>query len=514
MANRPIRMSKLRQVLRLHCQGQNKLQISRTAGVSRNTLKKYLKIFLELKVTLEEIERLNDRDLDELFNDEPQPVASEKLSNIYKYFKEHEKRLAKRGVTITTLYEEYRKANPEGYHQTAFYRHFHLWKKRTETTMHIEHKAGDKMYIDFAGEKQKIVDKLTGEIQTKEVFVAILGASQLIYVEAIDSQKIEDVIPACENALHFFGGSPNAIVPDNFKAAVVKSNRYEPRINENFEAFAQHYSMAVLPARAYKPKDKAHVENAVKIIYRRIYANLPDELKGSNEELNAAMWEELETLNTKTLTGKSYSRRQQFEEMERSTLHPLPQLRFELRKMTQVTVMKNGHVCLSQDKHYYSVPYSFIGRKVRLFYSRSKVEVFYKYDLIAAHKRLRSPHNYTTDTTHMATQHRVLSDWNPEFFRARAQEIHTDVAYYIDQVLVRKSHPEQAYKSCQGILMFAKKVGNDRLIKACQRAHEYGLYHYRIIENILTRGLDKFDDDATSSSMPSHENIRGENYYQ
>lgn len=514
MANKPLRMSKIRQVIKLHCQGQKKLQISSVTGVSRNTVKKYLRIFTELKVTAEEIERLSEKDLNDLFCDEPAPVHSEKHDTIYQYFEKNEKKLRKRGVTAMHLWESYIAEHPQGYRQTAFYRHFNIWKKRNSTTMHIEHKAGDKMYIDFAGEKMRIVDKETGEITEVEVFVAILGASQLTYVEAVPSQKVEDLIAACENALYYFGGSPNAIVPDNLKSAVIKSNRYEPHINENFEAFAHHYSMAVLPARPYKPKDKAHVENAVKIAYQRIYANLGEELCTSLEELNRLLWIELEKLNSKALTGKNYSRREQFEDFERSALAPLPEMRFELRKMNQVTVSKNGHVCLSSDKHYYSVPYTFIGRKVRLFYSHSKVEVYYKHDVIASHKRIRSPHNYTTDPAHMATQHRVLADWNPDFFRARALEIHPDVAYYIDQVLMKKQHPEQAYKTCQGILSYAKRVGNDRLIKACQRAHEYGLYHFRIIENILTRGLDQSNDEESSSSMPSHGNIRGKNYYK
>lgn len=507
-------MSKLRQVLKLHCQGQNKLQIATSTGISRNTVKRYLKIFIDLETTWEEIERLSDKDLDELFCRDPEPVASEKLPELYRYFEQNEKKLRRRGTTILLLYEEYRACHPEGYGKTGFYSHFTHWKKRAEPTMHIEHKAGDKMFVDFAGEKLSIVDPRSGEITQMEVFVSILGASQLVYVEAVETQKMEDVIMAAEHALHYYGGAPKAIVPDNLKSAVIKSNRYEPRLNENFESFAQHYGMSVLPARAYKPRDKAHVENAVRISYRRIYANLPETLFTSPEELNAALWSELEKLNNKMLTGRSCSRRDQFNEMEKNVLQPLAQLPYEMKKVNEVTVMKNGHVCLSEDKHYYSVPYTFIGRKVRLIYSRSMVEVFYKYDRIAAHKRIRSPHNYTTDSSHMATQHKIFAEWNPDYFRARARDIHADVEFYIEQVLLKKQHPEQAYKSCQGILSFARRVGNDRLIKACRRAHEYGLYHFRIIENILSRGLDRYDEEPSPLTMPTHENIRGEDYYQ
>ncbi len=182
--------------------------------------------------------------------------------------------------------------------------------------------------------------------------------------------------------------------------------------------------------------------------------------------------------------------------------------------MAQVTVMKNGHVILNEDKNYCRVTFTFIGRKARLLYSKSKVEVYYKYDMIAVHIHIHSPHNYTSDPSHMATGHRVLVDWNPDLFLSRAREIHPDVAFYIDQVLLKKKHPEQAYKSCQGILSYARKVGNERLIKACRRAHEYGLYNFRIIENILTHGLDRHDDDLSPTQMLDQESIRGKSYYE
>jgi hypothetical protein len=201
--------------------------------------------------------------------------------------------------------------------------------------------------------------------------------------------------------------------------------------------------------------------------------------------------------------------------MEKKTLQPLPQNRYELRRSLLATAMKNGHVCLSVDKHYYSVPFTYISKKVRILYSKSLVEIFYKYELIATHPRIRSAHNYTTDAIHMATQHRILAEWNPDYFLALAHAIGTDVEYYIGQVLLKKQHPEQAYKSCQGILSFAKRVGHERLIKACSRAHAYGIYHFRAIEEILKKGLDLFDaENDEPQTMPKHDNIRGENYYQ
>jgi hypothetical protein len=199
--------------------------------------------------------------------------------------------------------------------------------------------------------------------------------------------------------------------------------------------------------------------------------------------------------------------------MEKQLLQPLPPMRFEMRDHVIVTVMKTGHVCLHCDKHYYSVPYENIGNKVKLFYSKSRVEIYYKYKLIGSHARLKSPHNHTTDPTHMASYHQYLTDWNPGRFIAEANKIHSDVGYYIEQVILKKPHPEQAYKSCQGILSFSKRLGNERLIRACQRAHQYGIYHYRIIENILQRNLDQNDMEEDTLPMPTHDNIRGKEYF-
>ena len=379
--------------------------------------------------------------------------------------------------------------------------------------MHMEHTVGDKMHVDFAGATLSYVDKDTGEIKAAQVFVAILGWSQYAYVEAMQSQTIEDFVAACENALHYFKGVPLAIVPDNLKSAVLKASNYEPTVNENFKAFADHYGIAILPARSRKPQDKAHVENMVKLSYQKIYTNLPEKEILSLEVLNGQIKQHLAALNDATLTGKECSRTDQWM-MELPSLHPLAATTYEMRKIKQVTVMKNGHVYLTEDQHYYSVPYELIGKKLKLQYSRSQVDLYLNYELIATHKRIRSPHNYTTDPLHMPAQHRYVTEWSPSFFMEKAKKIDPVVEYYISQVLAKKQHPEQAYKSCMGILSFAKRVGNIRLIKACNRAHEIGYYNYKIIEDILKNNLDRYDEDKEPAPVPAHDNIQGGNYYQ
>jgi transposase len=414
------------------------------------------------------------------------------------------------------LWEAYRKEFPDGFQYTQFCFYYNQWKARVNPTMHLDHKAGDKLYVDFAGEKLSITDKESGEIIEVEVFVAILGASQLTYVEAVSSQQKEDFIAACEEALHYYGGVPSAIVPDNLKAAVTKSNRYEPTLNETFADFADHYATTILPARAYRPRDKALVEGAVKIVYSRIYAPVRKVVYHTLAELNTAIKAALEVHNSQPLKGRNYSRRLQFEEVERETLSPLPALRYEFKKQHQATVMKNGHVCLGVDKHYYSVPYRFIGKKVKILYSRSSIEVYYHYERIAMHKRIKSPYSYTTDKDHLATTHRFMTEWTPDRFLEWAASIHEDVRLYILKILDRKQHPEQAYRSCVGILGFAKKAGNERLTSACRRALGYGLYNYKTIQQILENKMDQYEDSlfADELPMPNHDNIRGEDYYK
>lgn len=515
MANTPINMNKVRHILRLHSQGCKKLQIAEQTGISRNTIKKYLKEFRDSGLSFEEINVLSDKDLEDLFVKPSDRIPlNNKLQHLLSLFPAMDKELKRKGVTRQLLWQTYKEQYPSGLGRSQFNSYFSAWKAQVNPSMRMEHKVGDKLYVDFAGEKLPIIDKKTGEVQDVEVFVAILGASQLTYVEAVMTQQKEDFIAACEGALYYYGGVPAAIVPDNLKSAVTKSSKYEPVLNETFADFAEHYSTTILPARAYRPRDKALVENAVKIIYTRIYAKIKQNEHYSLDELNAAIRTELEAHNSLLLTGKNYSRRQQFEEVERVVLRPLPPLRYELKKHVFVTVMKNGHVALAPDKHYYSVPYRFIGRKVKLLYSRHSVEVYYNYERIALHKRLKSPYGYTTDKDHLASAHRFVSDWTPERFVSWAESIHEDVKLYILKVLDRKQHPEQAYKSCVGILSLGKKAGQDRLIKACQRALGYGMYNYKTIQKILEKGLDQNEDDTEQLQMPQHDNIRGEGYYQ
>jgi hypothetical protein len=305
-----------------------------------------------------------------------------------------------------------------------------------------------------------------------------------------------------------------AIVPDNLRSAVTKSDRYEPTLNQAFENFASHYSTTILPARVYKPKDKAIVEGAVRIAYTRIYSVLDAKVFHTLQEMNDAIRVIMETYNDINLTDRPYGRREQFEDIERNALQPLPAFPFLFKRQQHVTVSVNGHVCLKEDKHYYSVLYLFIGKKVKLLYTSTQVEIYHNYTLLTVHERDRKQYGYTTNKEHLASTHKYLTDWNPERFINWAATIDKSVKVFIIGLMESKSHPEQAYKACQGVLGYERKVGRERLTNACKRSIEYGNYSYRSIKTILENKLDQEAYTELLTEIPQHENIRGENYYQ
>ena len=505
-------MSKLKSILRLYTQGHSKVGISKSLRVSRNTVKRYIRRFNELKISYDDLLNKQDKTLHELFQLPVEKELPERLQQLHRFFPYVEKEIKRPGVTRKLLWEEYIGKHPDGYASTQFNEYFNRWRGTTKPSMRVEHKAGDKLYIDYAGKKLGYIEQATGEVVEAEIFVSILGASQLIYVEASASQRKEDFITSVENALQFYGGVPKAIVPDNLKSAVKKSHRYEPDLNELFEDFAEHYDTVILPTRVYKPKDKALVEGAVKIVYTAIFTALRNNQYYSLAELNAAIHRELILLNNRPFSHRPVSRRDLFEELEQKLLKPLPNEKYQIKETALVTVMKTGHVCLQKDKHYYSVHYRFIGKKVKLVWSTDQVTVYYKFERIAVHKRSRSAYNYTTEEEHLASAHKFIAQWNPEYFRSWARNIDPYVEQVIIDILERKKYPEQAYRSCIGVLSLTKKVGKQRLIQACARALEYGACNYRSVLSILEKGLDQLDHEQPKS-LPPHDNIRGEEYY-
>lgn len=516
MANKPLNMSKVRKVIQLHEQGKSNKFISDYLCVSRNSVIKYLGLYKVMDIGFEDLMQRTDTELEGLFISKATAEPSGRLKELYAFFPYMERQLKKTGETKMSMWKEYIELHPQGYKSSQFCLHYMRWSKKVSPLMHMTHKMGDKMYVDYAGKTLEVVDKDTGEVQEIQFFVAILGASQYTYAEASPSQKKEDFVASIEHALHYFEGVPAAIVPDNLKSAVIKSDRFEPTINETLMDLADHYQTTILPARVYKPRDKSLAEGAVKILYQRLYTKLRQEVFYSIESLNKRIWELLEDHNQKKLTGRPFSRHQLFVEDERDKLGALPIERFEIRYQSFATVNRNSHVMLEADKHYYSVPYQYIRKKVKLLYTRSTVQIYHKYNRIAVHKRDPRAYYYTTLQQHLPATYQFLTDWSPQSFIDQAAAIDPSVEKLVVYILERKQHPEQAYKSCMGILSLEKKVGTKRLVNACQRALEHGIYNYRIVKSILEKGLDRMEEgeQADPDQLPAHNNIRGNNYYE
>lgn len=518
MANRKIEMTTLRQILTQHKSGVSIKGITRNLNKSRKSIQKYLRKASESGHSAEDLLAMPDHDLWQMFENEEVVAENDRLEILRKRFPGMEKELKGVGVTVRLLWEEYRRNDPTGYGYSQYCHHFQKWRDLRDIPMHLEHKSGDKLFIDFAGKKLSYFDGLCGEMKEAEVFVAVLGGSQYAYVEACPSQQVPSVLRALENSLEFIGGVPRAVVPDNLKAAVITSSRYEPRLNESFADFCNHYMMSVIPARPRRPRDKSLVEKGVDLAYKRIYAPMRNRKFYSLDELNQAVRELLEDANAMNFQGRDYSRKDLFERQEKPLLAPLPAQRYQMRLFAWAKVQKNSYVRLGADKHYYSIPYRFIGEKVKIAYSDRSVEIYLKNHKIAFHRRDQKPGGYSSIAEHLPSHHNhYQKTWNPEYFLSRAQNCGPSAHELIAGVLESRDHPEQSYKSCMGILSLGKRFGNQRLDLACRRALNHDNAKYQTVKNILEKGLDQQTEQPVARQgnlFEGNENIRGKEYYQ
>ena len=517
MARKRIGMKKIREVIRLKSTtAMSDRQIARALNVSRPVVTKYWEDFQDAGLLLEQIEEMADSALINLI-EKPRIEKSNKYKQLVQYFPYFVIELQRPGVTLLLLWQEYKRKRPEGFQYSQFCHHFLQWRRSSEVRMHIKHKAGDKMFVDYAGDKLSYFDRESGKVIPVETFVAVLGASGLTYVEGSSSQEKEEWIRSNERAFWYFGGSSDAIVPDNLKSAVNRADRYEPEINPDFAEFAEYYGTVIIPARVREARDKALVENAVRLVYQRIYAPLRNRIFYSLEELNEAIWELLEEHNNRDFQRLKISRRELFKKVEKSALKPLPRERFPMKTSKWLTVQFNYHVELRDDLHYYSIPHYLYKKqpktKVKMVYDERIVAIYYDNVRIAQHKRDRTPNDYSTNPDHMPENHRAYAEWSPRRFQRWAKSIGEEVAKVIENVLESRKHPEQAFKVCMGILSLAKKHGDERLNKACRQANHFGTCSYKRIENMLKLGLEEEKHPELIPSIPDHENIRGDQYY-
>ena len=517
MPRKRIGMKKIHEIIRMHEECELSIrQIAKAVDVSRSKVSETISILNEAGLKYVEIKVMKDSDLIEILTSTKK--VESKAEVLKQYFPEYAKELKKIGVTRQLLWQEYLQIHPDGLQYTQFCFHFDKWSREEKIFMHIEHKAGDKMFVDYAGKKMEITDIKTGEKTALEIFVAILPASQLTYAEASVSQDQEQFMRSTERAIRYYGGVPSAIVPDNLKSGVIKASIYEPQINPLFADFAEYYRTAVIPARSRKPKDKAHVENAVKIIYRRIFAPLRNESFYSIEELNKAIRIKLEEHNNTKLKKMSVSRRELFEEVEKGELKSLPVYPYPHKNFQNGRVAFNYHIELKEDNHYYSVPYLLRGKHVRIIYDDRNVAIYHDNIRIVQHQRNKQAHKYTTRKDHMPASHRFDDDWSPEKLMWWAGNIGDDTLRAIKHILESKPHPEQAYKSCMGILNQAKKYGNDTLNSACRKACNMERVNYIFISDEVKKIEKQNEADMNDKQLnllpETHENVRGKEYYQ
>lgn len=513
MAKRRFSMRKIREVLRLGLEcGLSYRQVAKALGISRPVATQYLIDFRATGLRYREIEGMGDEDLLRIIrkNREKKSRKYRALANWFEYIT---KELKKTGVTLQSLWDEYKKKHNDGYGYTQFCYHYQVWRNSSPLTMHIEHKAGEKLFVDFAGKKPRIYNRKTGASREVEVLVATLGASQYTYVEAVESQKKEDWIKANDNALWFFGGVTGAIVPDCLKTAVDKADKYEPDINPEYADFARHYNTVILPARPASPQDKSLVENAVNNVYLKIYAPLRNRRFYSLEELNEAFRERLKVLNNVSFQNMKTSRRGLFEETDKNALKPLPNQRYERKNFENRKVQFNYHVELKEDHHYYSVPWRNKGKYAVIIYTADTVEIYHNNFRIALHKRDRKVNGYTTLKEHMPPHHKFYAGWSPQRFINWGRNIGNETKMLVKKILESRQFPEQAYKVCLGILNLSKKYGNKRVNKACSRALAFGNYSYKAVKTILEKGLDKIQEEPLLPRFPEHNNIRGNEYF-
>ncbi len=522
MARRRVRLEKIREIIRYRLgTGMGERQVARALKVSRTAVCKYTEAFRASGLELSGLDSMADSALLEALQGAKMPGQSSRYQQLYERFPGMVAELKKKGMTLQLLWERYLQECPQGYQYSQYCFHFHRWCKAPELYMHLDHKAGEVMFADWAGDKLSLINGTTGEPWALELFVAILGASDLTYVEARETQQEQDWLRANEGALRYFGGSPEAISPDNPKTAVLKTDPYEPTINPLYDDFAKHYGLVIFPARVRKPRDKALVEGAVRLVYQRISVHLSAKRFFSLKEVNQAIAELLDKHNNRRFQRLPYSRRELFEQIERSTLRPLPVESFPLKETQMATVMFNYHVELREDRHYYSVPH-YLRRKeepktkVKIVYDDRVVAIYYDNQRVVQHHRDRTPNGYTTLPAHMPAEHRWYAGWSRERFESWAHCLGPDVETMISKVLDSRPYAPQAFRVCLGILNLQKSYGAEKLNKACRRAVSFGAYSYTRVRNILAQGLEQEQQprlELPPPSLPEHENLRGSQYF-
>ena len=422
--------------------------------------------------------------------------------------------LSRKGVTLTLLWREYKAEHPEGFGYSRFCELYGQWKKRHRTHLRQSYRAGEKLFVDFSGLRVPIWKPGSEEVAYEaEIFVACLGASDLIYACAVRSQKLPDWVEGHRRAFEYCGGAPEIVVPDNLKSGVTRPCRYDPEINRTYWDLARHYGVAVIPARSGKPRDKAKVEQAVQMVQRWMLAPLRHERFTHLGQVNAAMAPRLEELNDRPLRVLGVSRRELFERLEESELTALPATPYEVAEWRRSKVAPDYHV--EVERHYYSVPYTLVGRHVEVRLTARVVEVFDRDRRVASHARSFAPGRHTTVAEHMPPAHRAHVEWTPERIRRWVGRCGPEARRLAEEIMTARDHPQQGFRACLGLIRLGKSYGVERLEAACRRALASGATSYGSVASILKSGLDRQElEPPAEGRAVEHGNVRGAEYYR
>ena len=511
-------MRVIKEVLRLKFEAKLSLrQIATSLKIAVGTVALHLKRAAAAGLSWPLPTDMNDQALEAaLF---PKPSNAEQTKQIKPDYANMHKELKRKGVTKQLLWEEYKQIHGDrGYQYSQYCQHYRDWVSTLKRSMRQIHKAGEKLFIDYCGPTLPVINPDTGEYRNAQIFVACWGASTYTYAEASWSQKKGDWIQAHVNAFEYFGGVPEILVPDNLKSATTKADRYEPEINTSYQHMASHYKTVIIPARPYKPKDKSKVENAVLIVERWIMARLRHMTFFTLAEVNQSIRLLLEDLNQRPFQKLPGSRLSQFELLDKPAMRALPLTRYEYIEFKLVRVNIDYHI--EYDKHFYSVPHHLVKHQVEVQATRDGVALFFKGKQIARHARRYSQGSFSTEPSHMPEVHRKHHEWTPERLLNWAKDIGPSVLIVVEKMFARKAHPEQAYRSCLGLLSLSRKYDPKRLESACQRALKIGSPYAKSIKSILIKGLDQIDlpfdeNNKTEDELKidNHENIRGPEYF-
>ena len=509
MATKRISMRQLREVLRLRLHAQLSLrQIRDSLKLSLGAIQKVISKADELSLTWDAIEKLNDQQLIQQFYSTPDTRQSSKfqLPDWIDLYQE----LKRKGTTKYLLWEEYCQQYPDRHYSYSQYCIlYQRWLKKQRRSMRQTHKAGEKLFVDYAGQTVPIVSNVTGEIKTAQIFVAVLGASNYTFCEATWSQKLPDWINSHVRAFDFIGGVPTIVVPDNLKSAVTKACRYDPELNPSYQQLAAHYGTALVPARPLKPKDKAKAEVGVQIIERWILARLRHHTFFSLGELNVCIKALLKEVNTKPFKQLKGTRQQWFDSIDRPALLPLPKQSYQYTDITTVKVNIDYHV--QYEDHFYSIPHHLVGEAIELHAKEYIIELYFHNQRITSHAR-KYYSGMTTVSEHMPVKHEKHHKWTPGRLMNWAKDIGDEVLLWVKTVINQRQHPEQAYRVCLGLLNLSRSYPAERLNKACLIANKNSLYKLKHIKDILLSNQDQLlpENKESLPTLPqSHENIRG-----